>query len=236
MRIRSHVATLGALGGIILVSGAARGAPIIDFNIDAPTTGSIFYVGGANPLVGDNIQVGSITGNNTPFNAGTFECVDCVLNFTTGNFNPVLTALSPADDWIFNGSFGTSTITVFGGVNADGDPELEIGPSLLMEGSFILPQISVDTVDGIGAVGFSTGLFLDVKNPDLSAFFGVSDPIVGALFIRWIGLGEPPGPFVVVPRNGTVRNFFVPEPGSSLVLGAGLLALFVVRRRRARRS
>src|SRR5689334_7197865 len=60
--------------------------PILDFNVSAPTTGSISYAGGANPMVGTNISVDSITGIATPSNDGTVHnLIGGVLNFQTGN-------------------------------------------------------------------------------------------------------------------------------------------------------
>jgi hypothetical protein len=204
---------------------------MIDFNIVVPPSGLVSYAGGPAPLMGTNIEVDSVTGSSTPANAGTFECVDCVLNFQTGNYNPGLSAATPANDWIFDGDFlAGSFITVSGSLDTDGDSVGDI--PVLMLGSFLGPQVTVDLIDGSpAALGISAGLFLDVKNPALIDFFGLDQPLFGTLALSWVGLGEPNSPFLGTALNGRVRNHFAPEPGSTLLLGAGLLTLAALRRR-----
>jgi hypothetical protein len=226
---RRFVASSLVAGAIVLSGSAAWALPVIDFRIQEPTSGVLGYLGGGGPLTGLGIEVDFVVGINTPANSGSFTCIDCTLSFQTGN---LITAGS--NGWLFASGFGTSLILVRGGVDIDGDSIADIGGgnSLLMAGTFEGPQVSIDFLPGDPlARGLSAGMFLDIKNAELTAFFGLPPrPYEGLLVLGWQGLGDPPGAFRVTPKNGVVRNTFLPEPGSTLLLGAGLLML--LRRRR----
>jgi hypothetical protein len=58
----------------------------LDFNISAPTSGTITYGGSGGALVGSNIEVDNVVGLSTPANAGGVGalCISCALNFNTG--------------------------------------------------------------------------------------------------------------------------------------------------------
>jgi hypothetical protein len=227
---RQRVAVSLFAGAMAIAGGAAWATPVIDFRIQQPTSGILGYLGGGGPLTGLGIEVDFVVGMNTPINAGSYTCIDCTLSFQTGN---LITA--GANGWLFASGFGTSRILVRGGVDTDGDSIADIGggSSLLMLGTFEGPQVSIDFLPGNPlAQGLSAGMFLDIKNPVLAAFFGLPPrPYEGLLVLGWEGLGDPPGPFRVTPKNGVVRNTFIPEPGSTLLLGAGLLMLLARRRR-----
>jgi hypothetical protein len=206
---------------------------MIDFNIVAPPpSGLVGYAGGAaDPLVGTGIKVDSITGTNTPANDGvTLPCPNCFLSFQTGAYNAGLSNTTPLNDWIFDGG-DSSFIFVFSDMNGDAQPDP--GDTFLMAGRFLGPQITVDLIDDSpGALGISAGLFLDLKNPLLLDAFGLdSQPLFGTLALSWLGAGEPDSAFLGTVLDGRVRNHFAPEPGSTLLLGASLLALAALRRR-----
>jgi PEP-CTERM motif len=218
---------LGAFVALFLFGGTARALPTIDFNIVSPTAGSVAYFGGATPLFGVDIEVDFVTGTNTPANGGAFTCIDCLLNFQTGAF-----LASTPNSWLFAGAPGSSLLSITGSVDTDGNGSADIGPSVLLLGTFFGPQISVDFLTGsAGAIGLSAGLFLDIKNEALAAFFGLPPtPYQGSLSLGWIGLGEPGSGILAMPTNGLVRNTFIPEPATIGLLAVGLLA--VARRRR----
>lgn len=222
------VAFLGAC--VVLLVGAPASAGTIDFNILLPPSGLIFYDGSGGPLTGSNIGVDTVRGTGTPDNAGTYACIGCRLDFQTGNF---LTGNSTG--WIFGGANPTSFISVSGMIDTDGDSVGDL--PLLMVGDFIGPQLVVDlfTVGPFDA-GLTVGIFVDVKNPALTDFFGMpSSPYVGGLALGWIGFADPPGAILARATRGVVRNT-VPEPSTSVLLVLGLAGLGAPRRDRLSRT
>jgi len=210
------------MGLVLSLSLAPAQAGVIDFAILPPNSGSVSYAGGANPLVGSNISVSSITGIGTSANSGvTATCVGCTLNFTTG----ALTGTT-ANSWNFGGGGGTS-VTLVGGVDfLDATPDIPAG-STLMSGTF-----GDATVITLGGAGFSIvgSSFFNSANAALDSFYGVppGQLIYGNLNIGITSAGgpTPPGGFTSSQvLSGDVVGSEAPEPGTLLLLGSGLVGL-----------
>ena len=223
------VLTVIAMGIATTASSA-----VIDFNIAGGPIlpvlpAEINYLGGTTPLFGTGIAIDTVTASGTPDNAGSFDCIDCALSFATGNF----LGAGP-NTWLFASTGPGVHVSVTGGIDTDGDTNADI--PLLMLGNFVGPQISVDVVD-IGpafSLGVTAGIFLDVKNTAFTSFFGLPTfPYVGGLVVGWGGLAEPPGPIFANSTGGVVRNTFVAEPGTLLLLWAGMAGFAAARRRRS---
>ncbi|MEE8428762.1 MAG: hypothetical protein V3S33_04600, partial [Gammaproteobacteria bacterium] len=144
----------------LVLGGVTAQAASIDFGIAAPTAGSIYYLGGINPLNGENIEVDEITGLGTPANSGsTVTCVDCTLDFTSGNFDS-----KNGNIWDF---FGGGSISITGGVDLTGDgdandvADIAIGTTLLS--GTLTSALVIDVGGALFDFKIAAGSFYDVK-------------------------------------------------------------------------
>ena len=225
MKARIAIATM-AIGLWVtgfLVAPAAM-AVELDFNISAPTSGTITYGGSGGALVGSNIEVDNVVGLSTPANANvTALCLSCALNFTTGGLTNAGGPGGSNNGWWSFGSGGTITIT--GGVQLQGGTDIALG-STLLNGSF-----NSAFVQDLGVQGFKVtfGTFNDTKNDTLLSYFGLTPgmPFQGALTLLFgstnPGVGGAFNSTSVF--SGNVVNSPVPLPAAALLFGSGLIGL-----------
>lgn len=197
----------------------------VDFNISAPTTGSVIYSGGNSALVGSNIDVDNIVGLNTPLNNNVLSiCATCTLNFTTGNFESY-----DGTTWTF---MGGGSIEVIGGVDFQDLPVGEDIPAgtTLLSGTFNEASV-VELPSGTFEFSILGGSFIDTKDPQLLAYYGLPDvDYQGGLNISFeaVFIGNPGGFESTQIFSGDIVNTPVPLPaGAFLFLSAvGVLSFF----------
>jgi hypothetical protein len=210
----------------LLISQSAM-AVSLDFNIGAPTSGSVSYAGGGGALIGSNIEVDNVVGLSTPANANVPGfCLSCVLNFNTGG---LINAGGPPPSGSNNGwwRFGSGgTITITGGVDLQGvSTDIALG-STLLNGSF-----NSAFVQDLGLQGFKVtfGTFFDTKHPDLLAYYGLTPgtPFQGAFTLLFESANPGVGGAFTSASifSGNVVNTVVPLPAAALLFCSGLIGL-----------
>jgi hypothetical protein len=214
----------------LALSASAFADPVLDFNISAPSAGSISFAGGSAPLVGSNITVDSVVGLNTPTNSTvTRNLLSAVLNFTTGG-------LSSSTSNLYNfGGGGSISLTGCADLNNNGLCDGNDANGTLLQGSFLSASV-FSTGNGF-QVDISS--FLDQKNETLAAYYGL-----GGVY-SWLGNTNisflvpngtlPPSSFEssqILSGDLTNTPAPVPEPASMLLLGSGVLGTWVRRRKR----
>jgi hypothetical protein len=223
--------TLLLLVGLCVLPSIATST--LDFSLNPTTTkGAVSYAGGATPLKGTHIPLGSVMGVNTPSHNGTVvNIIGGTLNFTTGNFTG--TGGPPNPTWNF-GSGGTITLSGCADTDADGG---------LCDGSDVSGILAIGNFTGTPSVtnfggGFKIagGVGLDLKNPALAAFFGLpgglGNPYTFGLNYSFVAPGSPPSAFSsTVGLSGDFSNN-ISEPSSLALLGAGLLGVGCLVRRK----
>ena len=241
MRIKNNsvsksMALATVLAGAALsasVFSATTNAASLDFNISAPNSGSISFAGGSTALVGTGIQVSNVVGLGTAANPGVaLNCIDCVLNFETGNLSGAL-----GNQWSFDGG---GWITVNGSLDTTGDGYADIINQDLLTGVFnMASNVSFDA--GVFVFNIAAGTFADTKNPDLLAYYGLPDVgYMGGMnvsFTTTAGVTPNVGDAFSSTQvlSGDVFNAPVPLPAAVWMLGGGLLALTGFYRRRSQR-
>ncbi len=201
---------------LCLSPAVVEAVPILDFDIAAPTAGSISYAGGSNPLVGSGISVDTVVGLGTLLNSGVVTpLTGAVLNFATGGF----TGFDPAH-WNFGGG-GTISLTA--------------GNLTLFSGSF--KEVLVTYLGG--AFKIAGASFTDTKDPDLLSIYGLPNIGYNGNFnISFEASGSPGqnNPFSsTTVLSGDITNSPVPEAGTMLLLGSGLVGLAGLARRKFRK-
>jgi hypothetical protein len=200
----------------------------IDFNLSAPTSGTISYGGGGGALIGSNIEVDNVVGLSTPANANvTSVCLSCLLNFNSGT----LTGSGPQNGgWWSFGSGGTISIT--GGVQLQGGTDIPLGTTLLT-GSF--NNAFVQDLGTQFKVTF--GSFTDTKHVDLLSYYGLPLGLYnGALTLLFAapdnGAGSAFTSTSVFSGNVVNAPAPVPLPAAAWLFGSGLIGLAGVLRKK----
>jgi len=216
-----------ALTGFISSSAMAVG---LDFNIGAPTSGTISYAGGSSDLIGSNIEVDNVVGLSTPTNSNVISvCVSCVLNFTSGTLAGAGGSNQNNNGWWSFGPGGTITIT--GGVQLQGGTDISPG-STLLSGTF-----NSAFVQDLGVNGFKVtfGSFSDTKHADLLSYYGLTPgtPFQGALTLLFASVNSGVGGAFTSTTvfSGTVVNAPVPLPAAAWLFGTGVVGLWATRRK-----
>jgi hypothetical protein len=208
---------LGLLVSLLLVPPLAWAIPVLKFDDPITPGGTVTYDGAGGPAIGTNILFQSITGLDTPMNAGvTLACVGCELDFVTGanlSEGPPLWDFGPG-----------GTLTLIGAIPGLGLP----AGTTLLSGTFLgTPNEIVGTEFGLFAAVGS-----DVKDPTLAAFFGLgTDFVVGTTSIHTILLPDATGAFAGTVVNADLNNrstAVVPMPPAAWLTGLGF---WMLRRR-----
>lgn len=217
---------------LFLAAGRAQALPILEFHVRFGVSGSIAYPAAGGGLVGTGIRVTEFDAKDTRANADVgLRCVDCFLDFTTGNFTG-----SGEFPWEFAPG---GSIVITGGLTST-DPAVPFSipsGSTLFSGRFHLRTIILG--EGVGKLAFATG-FEGMHHPALLAFLGFpqDDPFRGFFHIGFrVPAPAPPVGGTFASRRidgGDIVTTPVPEPATLVLLGSGLLAAGVLRHRRTR--
>jgi hypothetical protein len=216
-----------AIGGI----GAAQATPTINFDQGngIAAAGTLTYDGAGGPAIGTGIAFDVISGRDTPQHSGagdylTCGTARCMLNFTTGDNTSAPSGSNGT--WTFNGA---GTFTLIGSVYTQSGALKASGT--LLTGHFTDTQRATKVRNELDLSGFG----LDTKNPDLLAYFGIGPNVKFSYVSTNISadITKTGDAFSGPITNADIDNTEVlPEPSGLLILGAGLLGLaFVVRRK-----
>jgi len=249
------IAATGALAASLTFQ-IANGNSVVD-----PGTGGLINAveyAWSNPLdtrlYGVGINVTSVSGVGTPV-AGTYNIVNSALDFMTDA--PVTFTGTPGISGQFDWAtgLGVSQIALYGDiVDGLGNPLvnwLDTGIPLLAGYLTSMTITESYVVPGSLAYMVSYSAFMDNKNPDMLALFGLPyDPFAvdlqfsGSFAMTFFANDMPPPPDGSIPGGafqstyiggGTLTNVYLPEAGTMMLLGSGLIGLAAWGRKKFRK-
>lgn len=217
-----------ALCGAFAMSAQAF---VIDFEIQPIQTGALVtYAGGATNLVGLDLKIDKITGIDTPLHAGNADALTNTTDTGLWNFTaPGFTAAFP-DHWLFDSALDTSSLAITGTFTNAVTLGSVTDPVPFIAGTWLNAEVHrIGETDNYAV----TGVFTDLKEPSLLAYFGLTDPEMSATFTFGITLpaGVVPGDAIesLSVQSGNITQ--TPVPPAALLFGTGLLGLVGLRRK-----
>jgi hypothetical protein len=200
------------------------GTPCIDFGNVREPGGTVSYDGAGGPLVGSGIPILSLAGFSTPRHSTP---PDLSVPITGGRLNFETGALANVDPLLGYQFSGGGFFTITGAVP---DLGLTSTSTVLLDGAFTSASY------GFGLPGLPTQFWLgprgtDLKHEAIMSYFGL--PPGAPMTFGGVIVTAPPlgglggGAFSVAALNVDVPNqpAPIPEPGTLLLLGSGLLAI-----------
>jgi hypothetical protein len=229
--------SMGMVGAIVVTLAIlvipAQATPVLNFTISVGGPDSFIEDTGGS-LWGHGIPVTSVVGIDTPLNSGvTANLLGNVDNPVTLDF---ITSF-PINSTTWGGPGDGISLT--GGVDFNNDGDLN-DPGDIAAGTVLFNGFfGFVTVTPLGNNQYSVyGEFTDNKNPQLTAFYGLpSTGYNGTFSLTFTYDGSLPSGFKARELGeGTITNSTpVPEPGSLILIGSGLIAAFGISRYRKSR-
>jgi hypothetical protein len=219
---------------LVIFTSYGMGATILDFKSGNSSGGIVSYVGSSAPLVGSAIGIGSFSATGTTPSGNYFvrnsnNTGYGQLDFTTGSF----VSFSGGIYTFSNGG----TLTIQGSIwtigSGGGWDTQVVAYATLLTANFVggIYNTNTNTID------LETLQGTDTKDPTLLRYFGLptNTPFAFTASIDTNKISPGGGAFSTGAAQSTdvANGPIIPEPATLSLLGAGLLALCALGRRRS---